>query len=253
MLWAPIALIFYGTGHLLGRHQVFGFLALVTLYGGFIGLSWCWGRWVHRQRHPFYAYGLVFCPRFVTDSLIALCLGCGLVSLLFTTQVLLGVAVFYPKPILAIALEGLAVGVGVSIAEELLFRGWLLTELQTSLPRPQAIVWSSLIFAVAHFIKPLSEILRTSPQFLGLLLLGVILATSRHVSRCQPGFTSLGLPIGLHGGLVWGYYIVDVGDLIMPSGLAPDWVTGIHGNPLSGVLGLAILGILALFTWSKLR
>ena len=64
---------------------------------------------------------------------------------------------------------------------------------------------------------------------------------------------SLGLPIGLHAGLVWGYYIVDVADLVTPAGTVPEWVTGIHGNPLSGALGVTLLSVLASLTWLKLR
>ncbi|MEM9265089.1 MAG: CPBP family intramembrane glutamic endopeptidase [Cyanobacteria bacterium P01_F01_bin.13] len=253
VLWAPLALLFYGLGYLLGNQHIFSTFALISLYGCFIGHAWCWGRWVHRWSYPFITYGLVWRTRCIQDALIALVFGCGLVCLLFTTQVLLGLSAFYPKPILTIAVEGLAIGVGVSVAEELLFRGWLLTELQTSLSQTSAIIWSSVIFSLTHFIKPLSEVLKTSPQFFGLLLLGLILAGGRYISRCEPSFASLGLPIGLHGGLVWGYYIVDVGDLVLPSGHAPEWVTGIHGNPLSGALGVAILGFLTGLVWLRLR
>ena len=47
----------------------------------------------------------------------------------------------------------------------------------------------------------------------------------------------MGLPIGLHGGLVWGNYIIEVGKLIKYSGAAPQWVTGVNNNPLAGVMG----------------
>jgi membrane protease YdiL (CAAX protease family) len=51
----------------------------------------------------------------------------------------------------------------------------------------------------------------------------------------------LGIPIGLHAGLVWGYYIVNVGQLIEYSNQVPVWVTGIDGNPIAGVMGLLFL------------
>ena len=253
ILWSPFALVCYGAGYLFGQVQLTSTLALVTLYLCFIVNAWFWGRWVHGWQRPFAIYGLIFSWNFLIDAVLALSFGVGLVCLLFGVKVLTGWGNWQFQPIAAIALEGLAVGVGVGIAEELLFRGWLLTELKAELSRAQAIVWSSVVFAIAHFIKPLSEVLRTSPQFFGLLLLGIILGSWRYLYRSQRPFSSLGLPIGLHAGLVWGYYIIDVGDLVMPSGRVPEWVTGIHNNPLSGVLGVVILGGVAFLSLIRLR
>jgi hypothetical protein len=55
----------------------------------------------------------------------------------------------------------------------------------------------------------------------------------------------LGLSIGLHAGLVWGYYIINIGELVRYSGSVPDWVTGVNGNPLAGAIGLLFLSVLA--------
>ncbi|MEM1240287.1 MAG: type II CAAX endopeptidase family protein [Cyanobacteria bacterium P01_H01_bin.26] len=253
VLWSPLALAIYLVGNLFGRPQLAETVVLLALYGCFTANAWIWGHWVKGWQRPFEAYGLLLCRRFWSDLLIALVFGFGLVWVLFGVEVLLGWARFYPTSLGFITLEGFGVGIGIGLAEELLFRGWLLAELQTSLPRAKAIMWSSIIFALAHFIKPLPEVLRTSPQFLGLLLLGLILGSSRYISRLQRPFSSLGLPLGLHAGLVWGYYIVDVGDLVLPSGRVPEWVTGIHGNPLSGALGIAILGCLSAYSWLRLR
>ena len=255
-LWAPLALVVYGVGHGLEQSNVASIIALIGLYGCFLGNAWFWGHWVHGCQRPFLSYGLVWGRRFWLDALVALGCGAALVGFLFGIEVLFGWATWHPRPLMGIALEGLAVGLGIGIAEELLFRGWLLAELRHSLPRRSAIIWSGVIFAIAHFIKPFAEILRTSPQFLGLLLLGVILASGRYINRVHGlnrPWTSLGLPIGFHAGLVWGYYIVDVADLVVPSGSVPEWVTGIHGNPLSGALGVTILGALLGFVGLKLR
>lgn len=254
ILWGPFAIFIYWLGYLLRQYNAASILALIFLYVCFVLLAWAWGWVVHRWQKPLKTYGLILCDRFFKDLAMALLSGVGLVVLLFGAQVFLGWASFHPRPVMAIAMEGLLVALGIGLAEELLFRGWLLAELQTGLSRGAALVWSSFLFAAAHFIKPLSEILRTSPQFLGLLLLGLILAMVRCSSRIQArSFQSLGLPIGLHAGLVWGYYIVDVGDLVLPSGLVPEWVTGIHGNPLSGLLGLAILSGLATLCFFRWR
>ncbi|RAQ39480.1 CPBP family intramembrane metalloprotease, partial [Arthrospira sp. O9.13F] len=56
----------------------------------------------------------------------------------------------------------------------------------------------------------------------------------------------LALAIGLHGGLVGAYYIINVGELTMNLGKVPPWVTGIDSNPLAGLLGLLGLGAIAI-------
>ena len=84
--------------------------------------------------------------------------------------------------------------------------------------------------------------IRTGAQFPGLLLLGLNLVWAKGSTRGRLGF-----PIGLHGGLVWGYYIVNVGQLIGYEQHVPSWVTGIDGNPLAGLVGLISLGAIAVF------
>ena len=100
-------------------------------------------------------------------------------------------------------------------------------------------------FASTHFIKPWPEIVRTFPQFLGLVILGMALVWARRSPGRFGTSSSLGYPIGLHAGLIWGYYIVNVGGLSEPTGRAPEWITGIDSNPLAGLLGLILLGIIA--------
>lgn len=254
LCWVPWALLTYGVAYLTNQIHIVGTVALVTLYLCFLINAWFWGRIVHRWLTPWKQYGLIFCDRFFKDCILSLGIGFSLVVFLFSVETWLGWANLHtPTALLPIALEGLTVGLGVGFAEELLFRGWLLAELQTELSKARAILWSGLLFAVAHFIKPLPEIISTSPQFLGLLLLGLILGMGRYLSYHRSRFTSLGIPLGLHAGLVWGYYIVDVADLVTPTHTVPEWVTGIHGNPLSGALGVTILSILAIMTWLKLR
>jgi LPXTG-motif cell wall-anchored protein len=61
----------------------------------------------------------------------------------------------------------------------------------------------------------------------------------------------LGKSIGLHAGLIWAYYILNVGQLIKYTGTVPDWLTGIDKNPLAGVMGLLFLTILAIWIRKK--
>jgi membrane protease YdiL (CAAX protease family) len=140
------------------------------------------------------------------------------------------------------------VSLGIGFAEELLFRGWLLDELQRDY-RPKTALWvDAAIYAGLHFIKPLSELIRTFITFPALLLLGITLVLAKRARGSWEGNFwrgRLGLPIGLHGGLVWGYYIINVGQLIDYPNQVPEWVTGIDRNPLAGFMGLLFLSALA--------
>ena len=133
------------------------------------------------------------------------------------------------------------VALGVGFAEELLFRGWLVDELQQDY-RPKVALWSSsAIYALLHFVKPWAEILRTLPSFPGLFLLGLILGWARQIYHGRLGFA-----IGLHAGLVWGYYVINVGNLVHYLDQVPAWVTGIDRNPLAGGMGLLFLSLIGL-------
>jgi membrane protease YdiL (CAAX protease family) len=171
-------------------------------------------------------------------------LAIGLINILivFGLQGLFGWLVWQqPKVfLLKIILEGLLVGCGVGFAEELLFRGWLLDELKKDYGLGLATWINSILFAAAHFIKPLEAIIHTLPQFPALVLLGLTQVWAKHWKKGR-----LGLPIGLHGGLVWGYYIVNVGELTKYTRVVPDWVTGVNNNPLQGIMGVLFMGGLA--------
>lgn len=238
-IWLPIAAPiywFWGTGNTVS------IIAVLVLYSEFVWLLWLWGRIVLQQPQPLQNHGLVRTRQNGLELLRGL--GVGFVSLfcLFIVEGWMGwvswhTTQFLPK----FVLEGLIVALGVGFAEELLFRGWLINELQRDY-RPQIARWSSSsIYALLHFIKPWSEILRTLPSFPGLLMLGLTLSWAR-----QHHHGRLGFAIGLHTGLVWGYYIVDVGELVQYSDQSPTWLTGIDRNPLAGGVGLLFLSLIAL-------
>ena len=72
------------------------------------------------------------------------------------------------------------------------------------------------------FLKPIAEVIRTFPQFPGLVLFGLTMVWAKRGCRQR-----LGICIGLHAGLVWGYYILNVGELIeYPQKVSP-WITGV--------------------------
>jgi len=222
---------------------------LGLLYVGFlIGLP-IWGRRVHGWSRSFQHCGLRLQPQFGKDLGLALLIGVLGVFALFGVETLMGWAQpTTPSPrFVRFIFEGLLMALAVGFAEEMLFRGWVLAELEQGYSAMAALLMDAVFFAATHFIKPWSEIVRTLPQFLGLVLLGVALVWARRSPTGPRGkqLTRLGYPIGLHAGLIWGYYIVNVGGLSEYTDRVPQWVTGIDNNPLAGLLGLILLGLIA--------
>ncbi len=137
--------------------------------------------------------------------------------------------------------NALALGLGVGFAEELLFRGWLWGELALHLGRPRGALAQAAIFSLVHARLDLGW-----AGLLGLLgglaLLGLVLALQR---RADGGL--LWGAVGLHGGLVGGWFALQQGALaIRPD--APLWLVGPGGaspNPVGGLLGwLGLAGLL---------
>ena len=239
--------------------------ALALIYIGFLVALPIWGKRIHGWRHPFSDYGLSLRLQTARDLLIAMIVGMFGVFALFGLQTLFGWAEpSAPSPRFSrFVIEGLIMALAVGFAEEMLFRGWLLGELEENYGSKAALWMCALFFAATHFIKPWSEIVRTFPQFLGLVLLGMALVWARrsptgrpiasvtHSAKLSNRVRSrLGYPIGLHAGLIYGYYLINVGGLSEYTGAAPEWVTGIDKNPLAGLLGLGLLGAIA-YAFSK--
>lgn len=216
------------------------------LFVEFVLLMRWWGKVIYWQQQIFQTYGLVWTLPNFRDFLRGLAWGLASLTILFLLQGELG-WLRWQMPsgeFGRIAIEGLAVGMGTGLAEETVFRGWILRELEQDYRLPVALWANSLIFAILHFLKPLPEVIRTFPQFPGLVLLGLILVWMKRRSG------RLGLPIGFHAGLVWGYYLLKVGKLTELTNQAPEWMTGIDGNPLAGLVGLVLLMGLALY-WRR--
>lgn len=256
LLWAPVALPLYWLSHQ-GRLPGGDVVPMALLYGVFLLLLPQWQRRVHGASQPWLPLGIWITLAAVAIGVRSLLLGLGGLAALVLIQVICGWAGLNPiRPeLIGIIGAGLLTALAVAAAEELLFRGWLLQELELGLSPGVALICNGSIFALAHFIKPLAAMLAMLPQFFGLLLLGITLVWARRIPVDRSKgitHTSLLSSIGLHSGLVWGYYILDVGQLITPTGVVPAWVTGLQGNPLAGLLGLGLLGGLAsLFrTWA---
>ena len=252
LVWAPLAIPIYLLAEDVNLESIW---TIALLYIEFIILVRLWGKKVYQQPHPLRWYGLIINRR--NFQLFFQGLGIGLFSLfsLFILETFLGWVVWQSpsEKLLQFILEGLLVSVGISFAEELLFRGWLLNELERNY-EPKVVLWvSSIIYAILHFVKPIEEILHTWLQFPSLVLLGLICVWAKRSSEIKLNQFShkkqelLGLPIGIHAGLVWGYYIVNVGGLVKYYDEVTEWLVGIDGNPLAGFMGLLFLGAIALW------
>jgi uncharacterized protein len=241
VLWLPLALPIYW--FLRSDSNLASILTMGLLFVELLFAWRFWGKFVHGDRQIFTRYGLAKNSSNVREFWQGLAIGFWLCLGLFISEALLGwIKIIQPASNLSkIIIEGWFSAVGIALAEELLFRGWLLDELQRDYNQKICIWVTAIAYGVAHFLKPLEEIIRTAVTFPALVLLGIalVLAKYQHGDR-------LGRSIGIHGGLVWGYYIVNVGQLIEYNNQVPDWVTGIDGNPIAGFMGLIFLSGLTL-------
>ena len=240
VVWSPLAIIL--SSALAADPNQVTIATMGWLFVCFLGLQKLWAKYLYGESRPFENYGLANNRLSWLTLLKGLALGFCFCWGLFLTQALFGwVEISSGDPFLMrIVLEGLLSALGIALAEELVFRGWVLWELERDYSQNNALKISTLLFAVAHFLKPLAEIARTAITFPALLLLGITLVWAKRKFHSQ-----LTAAIGIHGGLVWGYYILNVGGLISYSDRVPDWITGIDGNPIAGVLGLVFMSVLA--------
>lgn len=246
LLWLPVAAPIY----LLLAHDpnLVTILTMGLLFGEFLLLLRWWGKNVYRRNHLLRQYGLVRSRQNGLDLLQGLGIGLFFTFSLFVLEGLLGWIQFQTPPTVLpkVILEGFVSALGIGFAEELVFRGWVLDELQRDYTLKASLWADAMIFAVLHFLKPLSEIVRTLPTFPALVLLGLTLVWAKRSSGGR-----LGLSIGLHAGLVWGYYILNVGQLVQYSNNVSPWITGVDHNPIAGVMGLLFLSVLAV--WMRKR
>ena len=127
--------------------------------------------------------------------------------------------------------------IGVGLAEELIFRGWLLEELKNQFGIKKAILTQALIFSIVHigFDLPFWEMVSI---LTGLFFLGILLSLLRLKDN-----NSLWGCIGLHGGLVGLWFITNNGLLAIAKD-SPKWLVGpgnINTNPLGGIFGISLM------------
>ncbi len=117
---------------------------------------------------------------------------------------------------------------GVGFAEELVFRGWLWGELQLRLNGIPAAAAQAVVFSVLHtrFDQGWAIPLGLLP---GMFMLGLVLAGQRSKDD-----NLLAGAVGLHGGLVAGWFALQSGLLSLEPSI-PVWLVGPNYNPVAAL------------------
>ena len=241
-IWLPLATPIY---LLLNENpNLVTILTMGLLFVEFLFLLQFWGQYVDREPNLLATYGLVWTRKNGIELVNGLAIGFCFCWSLFILEAILGWIEFNTSSVVLVRIiaEGLLSALGIGLAEELFFRGWILGELQRDYQRETTAWINAAIFALAHFIKPIAEIMRTFITFPALFILGLTLVWAKWKKGDR-----LGIAIGIHSGLVWGYYILNVGQLLQYTEKVPVWITGIDGNPIAGLMGLSFLSVLALW------
>ena len=204
---------------------------------------WAALRWSEAQ--PWKRLGLIALkPRARIDHVISLGIGLlmstALIGLIVSLLVLTGNGSWQGNLEIQAMLNCFLLALGVGFAEELIFRAWLWEELTKILGSRGGLLSQAALFSLVHTrfnlgFGPMLGLLT------GLFLLGLILALLRLRDR-----GSLWGCIGLHGGLVGGWFLAHQ-NLLSIDPNAPIWLVGPGGpnaNPLGGLI--AILSLTAI-------
>jgi uncharacterized protein len=243
LMWVPIAV---PLAALIPDPNWDSIVTLVVLYAEFILLVRWWGRSVHDQPQFLRHLGLVWTRRNGRDWLRGWAIGVGAIAALVGVETLFHLISWNQPPpqFPQFVLEGTLMGAAIGFVEELLFRGFLLDQLERDYSARRSALVCSLIFAAIHFLKPLTwQLLLPFP---GLLLFGLILVWAKRLNRGR-----LGMSMGFHAGLVGAFYWVNVSGLTVRSAWVPEWITGVDKHPFAGLLGLGLLGAIGVVFWSR--
>ncbi len=143
-----------------------------------------------------------------------------------------------------ILLNSILLGLGVGLAEEIIFRGWLIEELKFEYGTKISIVSQAIVFSFVHDLS--NEIFwNTLVLRLGFILLGIFLSLVRIRDK-----GSLWNSIGIHGGLVGIWFFINNGLIEFkentPSFLAGPFTKNIP-NPIGSISAILILLFLCIF------
>ena len=187
--------------------------------------------------------GLSFQPTILVHILLGIVIGLSSLIIVFILESAFSLVSWHwhcKQQLFSLLLPILLLSLFISIVEESIFRGYVLSTLASDYSYEIAAIVSSFIFALLHLIWERKE---TLPQIPGLWLMGTILVAARTVDG-----GSLGLPIGLHASWIWGLTCIDSAQLITYKN-KNSWLTGLNQQPLAGIAGISCLTIAGLILW----
>lgn len=245
-----------GTGTMLLSTGLSGIASVVGV--------WLAGRYVDRRR--FADFGLRLDREWWIDCGFGLALGGLLMSAIFLVQLAFGwitvTAVFAGEALLSVVVGSLLLFLIVGIYEELLVRGYLLTNLaegaRGTLGIAGAIAFGTLVssaaFGAFHASNPNATLVST----VSISLAGVMLALGYVLTG------ELAIPIGLHvtwnlfQGTVYGFPVsgLELGpSIVAVETEGPRVITGGGFGPEAGLVGIAamVAGSLATVAWVRHR
>lgn len=245
-----------GTGTMLLSTGLSGIASVVGV--------WLAGRYVDRRR--FADFGLGLDRGWWIDCGFGLALGGLLMSAIFLVQLAFGwitvTAVFAGEALLSAVAGSLLLFLIVGIYEELLVRGYLLTNLaegaRGTLGIAGAIAFGTLVSSVAFGALHASNPNATLVSTVSISLAGVMLALGYVLTG------EIAIPIGLHvtwnlfQGTVYGFPVsgLELGSsLVVVETEGPRVITGGGFGPEAGLVGVAamVAGSLATVAWVRYR
>ena len=194
-----------------------------------------WGM-VQIKGESWFNYGLQWQINLFLSLILGLLIGILGVIITFYLQFLLNWIQWNSENLIKIkefVLPVLALGIGISFIEEVIFRGFLIYEFQQSFSLMMAAIISSLIFALLHLIWDYKNAITQLP---GLFLMGLILVLARIIND-----GSIGLAWGLHSGWILGLTCIDSAKIIFYNKEVSPWFTGFNEDPLAGISGIFCL------------
>jgi len=243
LLWLPIALVLWRVW-LRPLHYPFPpaqkIPLLLPLYGIAPLLLWGVSRW---SGDSFADYGLSLSGAFLQSLLLGMALGLTGVLGLYGLQVALG----WQRPSQALppwSWQGgfLLLALMIGGVEELMFRGFVVNQLQLAYGLAAMVAIASGLFALLHLIWDGPAGVINLP---GLTLMAAVLILARWVDG-----GSLGLAWGLHSGWVAALAWLDASGQGLANGSGPTWLLGQPGYPLSGGLALGLLLLTGAGLWA---
>ncbi len=211
---------------------IISFLLFITLLPG-----WAKARW--KEENYFATMGLLSYSKinFIRYLLRGLLCSSGLIFIVLFSVLLTPWGNWLGAFNFGIALNAILLAFLVGFAEEVIFRGWLLTEMKYMFGKRLGLFVQAAIFSFIH-LRFDYDFWSSLGLLTGLFLLGILLGLIIN-NECG----SIWGCVGLHGGLVGGWFFVSNG-IVEFSSKTPGWLFGPGGstlNPIGGLLSILTL------------